>query len=57
MTVKPEEIDCKWNNIYCTRTKEELTAQYSAKCLRIRRVIAQLVTVKVIPDTLHGVCQ
>jgi len=53
--VKPEEIDCKWNNIYCTRTQEELTAQYNAKCLRIGRVIAQLVTVKIIPDTLHGV--
>jgi len=55
--VKPEEIDCKWHNIYCTRSKEELTAEYSAKCLRIGRVIVQLVTVKVIPDTLHGVCQ
>jgi len=57
LTAKPEEIDCKWHNIYCTRSKEELTAQYSAKCLSIRRVIVQLVTVKVIPDRLLGVCQ
>jgi len=55
--VKPEEINCKWNYIYCTRIKEELTAKYSAKCLRIGTVIVQMVTVKVIPDTLHGVCQ
>ena len=57
LTVKPEETDCKWHNIYCTRPKEELTAQYSAKCLRIGRVIVQVVTVKEIADRLHGVCQ
>jgi len=56
LTVKPEEIDYKWHN-YCTRFKVDLTVQYSAKCLRIRRIIVQMVTVKVIPDTLHGVCQ
>jgi hypothetical protein len=39
----------------CTRSKVDLTPQYSAKWLIIIRIIVQLVTITVIPDTLHGV--
>jgi len=41
----------------CTRSKVDLTAQCSTKWLVIRRIIVQLVTIIVIPDTLHGVYQ
>jgi hypothetical protein len=35
----------------------DLSPQYSAKTLRLRTIIVQLFTIKVIPDKLHGVYQ
>ena len=52
--MKPEEIGTKST---CTRSKVDLTPQYSTKSLKLRTIIVQLVTIKVISDRLHGVYQ
>jgi len=56
--MRPEETDCMWHNIYCTRSsKADLSPQYSTKSLRLRTIIVQLVTIKVIPHRYNGVYQ
>jgi len=54
--MRPEEIDCKWHNIYLYQILQgRLSPQYSTKSLRLRKIIVQLDAIKVIPNTLHGV--
>ena len=58
LTMRPEETDCMWHNIYCTRSsKADLSPQYGTKFLRLRTIIVQLVTIKVIPHRYNGVYQ
>ena len=53
----PEESDCMWH-IYCIRSsKADLRPQNSTKSLRLRTIIVQLVSIKVIPDRYNGVYQ
>jgi hypothetical protein len=55
MTIRTEDIDCKWH-IYLYQVSEaDLSPEYSTKYLRLRRIIVQLITIKVIPNRLHGV--
>jgi len=53
-----EKLTASGTTSTCTRSsKVDLSPQYSTKSLRLRTIIVQLVTIKVIPSRLHGVYQ
>jgi hypothetical protein len=53
-----DEIVCKWHNIYLYQIlwgRPESTVHIWS--LRLRTIIVQLFTIKIIPDRIHGVYQ